>query len=230
VTGAADRAPSLARRGFWAVRDWMYAAAWQVRSVSPTTVDDYRTGDKQVVVVLPGVYETWPFLRPLMDALHERGHPVLVVAELKHNLRPVPESARVVIDVLAREGLDRVLLLSHSKGGLIGKYAMTNLDDEHRIDRMIAIATPFSGSAYARFAPARHLRWFRAVDPVVAALIRDVETNRRITSIYGVFDTMIPGGSELPGATNVRLPVGGHFAILGDARTREAVVRAAEAG
>jgi hypothetical protein len=74
------------------------------------------------------------------------------------------------------------------------------------------------------------LRWFRAVDPVVAALIRDVETNRRITSIYGVFDTMIPGGSELPGATNVRLPVGGHFAILGDARTREAVVRAAEAG
>jgi hypothetical protein len=34
--------------------------------VGPTTVDDYRTGDKKVVVVLPGVYETWHFLRPLM--------------------------------------------------------------------------------------------------------------------------------------------------------------------
>jgi hypothetical protein len=53
----------------------VYTAARQVPTVGPT-VDDYRTGDKQVVVVLPGVYETWHFLRPLMDALHERGHPV----------------------------------------------------------------------------------------------------------------------------------------------------------
>jgi len=221
--------PPLAQRALWAARDWTYAAAWQVRSLGSRTVDDYRTGDEQVVVVLPGVYETWQFMRPLMDALHERGHPVQVIAELKRNVRPVPDSARALMNVMARERLDDVLLLCHSKGGLIGKYAMTNLDSEHRIDRMIAVATPFSGSAYARYAPARHLRSFRAADPVVAALIHDVEANSRITSIYGVFDTMIPGGSELPGAVNVRLPVGGHFAILGDPRTRQAVLDAAEA-
>ena len=219
--------PSLPRRATWAAIDWLYAAAWQVRSLGPTTAANYRSGTRQPVVALPGVYETWQFMRPLMDALHERGHPIYVVTQLGHNLRTVPESARVTMDVIEREGLHDVLVLAHSKGGLIGKYAMAHLDPDGRIDRMVAIATPFGGSSYARFAPVRHLRAFRATDPVLAALIREVDANRRITSIYGVFDTMIPSGSELPGARNVRLPVGGHFHILGDPRAREVVLETA---
>lgn len=216
----------LARRASWATRDWLYAAAWQLRSLGPTTAASYRTGTRQPVVVLPGVYETWQFMRPLMDALHERGHPIYVVTQLGHNLYTVPDSARLTMDVIESEELGRVLLLAHSKGGLIGKYAMAHLDPDHRIDRMVAIAAPFAGSSYARFAPVRHLRAFRATDPVVAALIREVDANRRVTSVYGVFDTMIPGGSELPGARNIRLPIAGHFHILGDPRTRQVVLDA----
>jgi pimeloyl-ACP methyl ester carboxylesterase len=216
----------LGRRASWAVSDWLYAGAWQLRSFGPTTPADYRGGTRPPVVALPGVYETWQFMRPLMDALHERGHPIYVVTQLGHNLRTVPESARLAMDVIEREELSGVLLLAHSKGGLIGKYAMAHLDPERRIDRMVAIATPFAGSSYARFAPVRHLRAFRATDPVIAALAREAEANKRITSIYGVFDTMIPGGSELPGARNVKLYLGGHFHILSDPVTREVVLDA----
>lgn len=219
---------SLGRRAWWAALDWWYAARWQVRSLGPTTADDYRSGDGQPVVVIPGVYETWHFMRPLMDALHDRGHPVHVLPVLRHNLRPVPESAREVLAYLEENDLRNVLLVTHSKGGLIGKYAMTRLDDHARIDRMVAVSTPFGGSAYARLAPVRHLRAFRAADPVLAALSRELDANARITSVYGVFDTLIPGGSALAGATNVRVPVGGHFRILGDVRTREAVLAAAD--
>ena len=49
--------------------------------------------------------------------------------------------------------------------------------------------------------------------------------NPRITSIFGTFDPMIPGGSELPGARNIRLDVAGHFRILGDPATIETVLR-----
>jgi pimeloyl-ACP methyl ester carboxylesterase len=217
----------LLRRAGWAALDWWYAIRWQVRSLGPTTADDYRAGDRQPVVVVPGVYETWHFMRPLMDALHDRGHPVHVLPVLRHNLRPVPQSAREVLATIEELDLSGVLLVTHSKGGLIGKYAMTH-DDDGRIDRMVAVSTPFGGSGWARLAPVPHLRAFRAADPVLAALGRELEVNTRITSVYGVFDTLIPEGSELAGATNVRLPVGGHFRILGDPRTRTAVLAATD--
>jgi hypothetical protein len=222
--------PTGLREAGWWVLDWIYAGVWQVRSLGPTTADDYRRGDLQPVIALPGIYETWHFMRPLMDALHERGHPIYVVPALRHNLRPIPDSAATVMDVLEREGLSDVVVIAHSKGGLIGKYAMTHLDRGGTIDRMVAIATPFAGSSLARFAPFPQLRIFRATDPVLAALTRDSAVNARITSVYGVFDTMVPDGSELAGATNVQLPVGGHFRILGDERTFHAVLQALDDG
>jgi len=225
---AAIRPGEAIKRGAWAIRDWAYAARWQLQSLGPTTADDYRSGIRQPIIVVPGVYETWHFMRPLMEALHDRGHPIYVVTELGHNLHDVPDSADVVMDVVEREGLDKVLLLTHSKGGLIGKYAMAHRDPHRRIERMVAIASPFAGSSYARFAPVHHLRVFRAADPVLAALAREADANSRITSVYGEFDTMIPGGSELAGATNVKLPTHGHFSILGDPRTRAAVLRVIE--
>ena len=218
----------LVRRAWWAALDWWYAARWQLRSLGPTTADDYRSGDGQPVVVVPGVYETWHFMRPLMDVLHDRGHPVHVLTVLRHNVKPVPVSAEEVMAYLDEHDLRGVLVVAHSKGGLIGKYAMTRLDPHGRIDRMVAVSTPFAGSKYAVLAPVRHLRVFRAADPVLAGLARELDANARITSVYGVFDTLIPGGSELTGAENVRLDLGGHFRILGDRRTAAAVLRAAD--
>jgi hypothetical protein len=218
----------LLERARWTVLDWLYAAEWQVRSLGPTTADDYRTGDRQAVVVIPGVYETWHFMRPLMDVLHDRGHPVHVLTDLRHNVRPVPVSAEAVMAYLDEHDLRGVLVLAHSKGGLIGKYAMTRLDPHGRIDRMVAVSTPFAGSRYADLAPVRHLRVFRAADPVLAGLARELDANARITSVYGVYDTLIPGGSELAGAKNVRLQLGGHFRILADRRTAVAVLQAAD--
>lgn len=162
----------LVRRARWALLDWVYAVVWQVRSGGPTTADDYRTGDRQPVVVIPGVYETWHFMRPLMDVLHDRGHPVHVLTVLRHNVKPVPLSAEEVMAYLDEHDLHGALVLAHSKGGLIGKYAMTRLDPHGRIDRMVAVSTPFAGSKYAVLAPVRHLRVFRAADPVLAGLAR----------------------------------------------------------
>ncbi len=145
--------------------DWWYAARWQLRSAGPTTAEDYRTGAGQPVVVVPGVYETWHFMRPQMDALHDAGHPVHVLPVLRHNLRPVPESAREVLAYLDERDLRDVLIVAHSKGGLIGKYAMT-LPEGERIDRMVAVSTAVRRVGLRRLAPVPHLRAFRAADPV----------------------------------------------------------------
>ncbi len=62
--------------------------------------------------------------------------------------------------------------------------------------------------------------------PDVLALAAETAVNARITSIYPLFDPHVPGGSELPGAENVRLPIAGHTRILSDPIALRAVGRA----
>lgn len=105
------------------------------------------------MVLLPGVYETWQFLKPIADRLNTAGHPIHVVRSLGYNVRDIPLSARTVASFLVEHDLRHVVVVAHSKGGLIGKYLMTIGDVEGRVDRLVAINTPFSGSASACFDP-----------------------------------------------------------------------------
>lgn len=217
--------PLVRRRARWWVEDYAYAGYWQLRSaVSHAKPGDYRHGSGRPVLVIPGIYENWQFMRPLIDALHTSGHPVHVVTLLRYNRRPVQEAARMVADYIAGHNLRDAAIVAHSKGGLIGKYAMLKLDTDLRIARMIAICSPFSGSRYARFAPARSLRAFAPNDVTTRLLARERRLNGRITSVFGRFDPLIPEGSVLPGARNIQLDVGGHFRIIGDRRTIRVVL------
>ncbi|BDI22160.1 triacylglycerol lipase [Herbiconiux sp. L3-i23] len=200
----------------WAL-DYLYAGVLILRgSDVRITPSRYATGRDSMppVVLVPGVYENWRFMGRIADRIHAAGHPVHVVTALRRNTAAVPASAELVLAYLRMHDLHGVILVAHSKGGLIGKLAMLR-DDENRIDRMFAIATPFSGSTYARYMLSPTLRAFSPSDATLVSLAEQIEVNSRITSIWARFDPHIPGGSELVGATNIELPVAGHFRILG---------------
>ena len=184
--------------------------------LSPAKVADYRDGlpGRDPVLLIPGVYETWQIVRPLADLARAAGRPVHVITALGNNVFSVTESARIVAEYVEANDLRNVTILAHSKGGLIGKYLMLRHDPEGRIQQMAAVSTPFSGSRYARFVPVPSIRAFSPRDATTMMLLANLEINTRITSLYGVFDPHIPGGSELAGATNKKLDVAGHFRIL----------------
>ena len=188
----------------------------------------YAEGTGRAVVILPGVYETWHFLRPIADELNRRGHPVHVVHAMGINRDPIPETAALVARELAALDLRGVALVAHSKGGLIGKHLLAYDDPDGRVDRLIAVATPFGGSRLARYAVGSTLRAFLPGDPVIRSLSDERAVNARITSIYPRFDPNIPEGSRLDGATNVEIPLWGHFRILTAAEALAAVVAAVE--
>lgn len=217
-----------ARNAVWWAEDYAYAATWQVRAFADRTGPDaFRGGDGVPLVLLPGVYETWKFLQPLATALHGRGHPVHVLDALHRNRRPVVEAAGHVTRYLDRHDLSDVVLVAHSKGGLIGKQTMIT-SAGRRIRGMVAVATPFGGSRYARMMLAPSLRSFSPRDRTILALAHQQEANARITSVYGRFDPHIPEGSHLPGARNVELDTGGHFRILAHPRVLAEVARMSE--
>lgn len=204
--------------------DYLYAATWQLRAMlRPGTPDRYRDGIRQPVLLLPGIYETWQFMRPIAEELHDLGHPVHVVSDLGRNRAGVADAAHIAAAVLAARDLDDVIIVAHSKGGLIGKYLMMQADVAGRVDRMVAIASPFSGSSLARFTVLPSLRALAPNDAMIRLLGTERAVNARITSIYGVFDPHIPDGSMLPGARNVQLDVAGHFRIMGDPGLQRAV-------
>lgn len=210
-----------ARRLAWRVRDYGYAVVRQATGVVVRgEVDRYRAPREPrppAVVLLPGVYESWTFLRPAARALWTHGHPVHVLPTLGHNRGPVPAAAELLGRYLRDAGLDGVVLVAHSKGGLIGKLAMMRHDPEGRIRGLVAVATPFAGSVYARWVPLPAVRAFAPSDATLGLLAAERAVNARIVSVYPRFDPHIPGGSALDGAAaNVELATPGHFRVLAD--------------
>ncbi|MBD7956418.1 alpha/beta hydrolase [Microbacterium sp. Sa4CUA7] len=209
---------TAAKGAWWWARDYSYALYWQTRALLDRTPPDaLHTGDRVPVIVLPGIYETWKFMQPLAVEVHRRGHPLHVLDDLKRNDRPVVDAAEQVTAYLETRDLRDVVIVAHSKGGLVGKQVMLG-PAAARVRGMVAVATPFGGSRYARLLWTPTLRIFSPADPTIVSLAKQAAVNTRIVSIYGRFDPHIPEGSDLPGGKNVRLETGGHFRILAHPR------------
>lgn len=226
----------LCRLAAW-VADYAWATDRQLRHLFrppplPTAsfagegegADVDAAGVRAPVLLLPGIYETWEFLGPVATALAHAGHPVHAVPGLGHNARPVPESADVVVEHLERTGLSGAVLVAHSKGGLIGKHVLLS-PASGQVLGMVAIATPFTGSRWARYMFSRALRSFDPRDPVLLALAGELLVNERITAVYPHFDPHIPETGHLSGARNIELPLAGHFRPLGHPLLVDTVVR-----
>lgn len=205
---------------WWRTRDYAYVAYWQAAGVlRPGGPDQFMHPPHPVrpaVVLIPGVYESWHFLRPLALLLHGHGHPVHVLPALGYNRVPVRAAAVLVGEHLREHDLHDVVLVAHSKGGLIGKLTMLSEDPDGRVRTMVAINTPFAGSWYARWIPLAAVRAFVPTDATLVALGAEREVNSRITSVYSRYDPHIPAGSVLEGAANLELGTPGHFRALSD--------------
>jgi triacylglycerol lipase len=215
------------RRGFCTWLDYLVAGWWELRSFFVRSAPArWQQGGLRPVLLLPGVYEPWHFLRTIGDHLNAAGHPVHVVPEIRYNIDSISDVAAFAQRYVDSHDLREVALVGHSKGGLVGKHMMAFDDTDHRIACLAAIVTPFGGSTMARFMVVRTLRAFLPTDATISTLAANLALNSRITSIYGEFDPQIPGGSWLDGAVNVQLPIVGHFRLLADERVIRAVENA----
>ncbi|WP_374315879.1 esterase/lipase family protein, partial [Microbacterium sp.] len=126
--------PWSLQRAMWWTADYVYAARrqlailalpWAMGHRRPTP-PKWQAGSAGLpeVVLLPGVYEHWTFLRPLGDTLADAGHRVRVVHELGVNRRGIAETAERLSRYLADLPVAPAgrVLVAHSKGGLIGKH------------------------------------------------------------------------------------------------------------
>ncbi len=217
VSSARSR-PGVARKLQGWVLDYAYVTYWMVRAFFGRTSPDQflhpTTGPKAPVLIIPGVYESWRFMQPVAEHLFRAGHPVHVLDKLGNNTGAITAMAEIVREYLEQRDLTDVIMVAHSKGGLIAKSALVAPDTFRRVRRVIALNTPFAGSRYAYLFLIRSVRMFTPTGPTIRALQANLVVNSVISSLYSVFDPHIPETSRLEGAENIVLPAIGHFRPL----------------
>lgn len=220
---AALVSPTLGQKVWGWLLDYVYVAYWMIRALGGRSRPDQRlhpaSQPRSPVLLIPGVFESWRFMQPVAEHLYRQGHPVHVLDKLGYNIGAIPDMAAITADYLDREDLRDVTIVAHSKGGLIAKQALGQPGTLARVRHLITINTPFSGSRYAAFILLPSVRMFAPNGPVIRALSLETAVNRRISSLYSVFDPHIPETSRLDGAENVTLPTIGHFRPLAATHT-----------
>ncbi len=177
------------------------------------------------VILLPGVTRKWGFLRKLADNISKAGYPVHVLPGLKRNITSIPCSARIVGNFITSQNIKNVVLIGHSKGGLLAKYILAKSPERKRISAAIAIAAPFLGSEMARLVPSRAYQELTPESKVVCELIRDRAVNRKIYSLIPIYDNILPQkNSYLPGGHNLIIRARGHHTIVFKPKTTKIIL------
>lgn len=202
-----------------------------IRRNPPRHYLGYIRDGKIPVLVLPGIFCRWAFLKPLADHISLLGHPVYILPELKNNVLDIPSAALLVEKLLLEKNLKHVVVVAHSKGGLIAKWAMVYHNPHGHLEGLVAVASPFSGSALGRLFPHYAAKELGADSQVVQDLAKRTEVNSRIISIIPEYDGYVwhDKGSYLEGAMeNINVAVSGHIKLLRDRQVWEVIVQSVE--
>ncbi|MEU5809076.1 alpha/beta fold hydrolase [Streptomyces sp. NPDC047718] len=142
--------------------------------------------------------------------------------------------ARRVEDLCERTGRERIDLVGHSLGGLVGRYYVQCLGGDARIGTLVTLGTPHAGTRIAPFMDAHPLvRQLRPDSSVMAELRAPAPGCRtRYVAFWTEFDELVdpPGAARIEHpdlrAENVLVTGIGHLALAAHPAVAAAVLRA----
>jgi len=196
----------------------------------PKQYIDQGLDNRPTIILIPGVHGIWQMLKDIADRISLLGCSVYVAEKLGYNTKAVDFSAKLIRKLIEEKNLNNIIIVAHSKGGLIAKYLLAFENQDKRIKKVIAIATPFHGSQLAEFVPAKEYEELRPESPMIKKLNSQRAVNKKIISIFGTFDNHVwPTEScRLSGAKNIQVDIFGHHKILFDERVIKIVLEEIE--
>ncbi len=202
--------------------DWVVDYSYRFKAVKawrhkpPAHYQEEIKAGRVPVILLAGFSMNWHFMRQLGDKISLAGHPVYAIPGLKRNYLNIIESAKFVKELIDHHNLHKVVIVAHSKGGLIGKYVLMHHNKDRRVHSLVAIATPFSGSTLAKAIPHKTFREMAPDSRIIQEIQGFTSVNKHITSIIPEYDNHVwaEQGSYLDGAKNIRVAVRGHHKVV----------------
>ncbi len=143
------------------------------------------------VFLLPGYLETRFVFRRIMKLLKQRGagYRVLQYKPFLGDLRKQAELLKKEVNsYIASEPDARLVIIGHSMGGLVARYALENNLPDRRIP-VIMIATPHLGTCLAKYVPGRCAKQMVPGSDFIDSLSRERPGNT--FNIYSDADNII---------------------------------------
>jgi hypothetical protein len=94
--------------------------------------------------------------------------------------------------ICEQTGHDRVHVVGHSLGGLLARFYVQRHCGDRRVESLVTLGTPHSGSMWAHIVPTPLIRQLRPGSPVIRELAEPAPGCRTpITAIYSDLDQMV---------------------------------------
>ncbi len=181
------------------------------------------------VVLVHGIFCNGGYWRPLIRYLHKRGITHCYAINLEPPLASINRYARdlaqYVEDVCAAARAEKVVVVGHSMGGLVGRAYVQRYGGEKRVARLVTVATPHRGTYLAYCAAGQNAQQMRPDSAWLEALNAEPPKPVPIVSISSIDDSMVApqDSAQLPDARNHILHSLGHIAVLYARRVHEFV-------
>src|SRR5919112_2187507 len=94
--------------------------------------------------------------------------------------------------ICEQTGHDRVHVVGHSLGGLIARYHVQRQGGDRRVESLVTLGTPHTGSVWAHLLPTPLVRQLRPGSPVLQELAEPApDCGTRVTAIYSDLDQVV---------------------------------------
>ena len=176
------------------------------------------------IILIHGVVDNRSVFAMLKRGLRRRGFGRIITL----NYSPLTDDVRVVADrlealvesVCIETGFERVHVIGHSMGGLVGRYFVQRMGGDSRVHTLVTLGTPHQGTRPAHLVPHPVARQMRMGSDIVAELAAPAPGCRtRMVAIWSDLDQMIVPKTnariEHPdlNARNVRVRSVGHNSL-----------------
>lgn len=128
--------------------------------------------------------------------------------------------AEEIETIVEETGYERIHVVAHSLGGVIGRYYVTRLGGDERVHTLVTLGAPHSGTLLAHIAPTPLARQLRPASPLMMELNQPVPGCRtRVVAFWSDTDeAIVPAVNasleqEGVSTTNIRLRGVGHISL-----------------
>jgi triacylglycerol lipase len=181
------------------------------------------------IILIHGVVDNRSVFAMLKRGLRRRGFGRIITL----NYSPLTDDVRVVADrleslveqVCVETGFERVHVIGHSMGGLVGRYFVQRMGGDSRVHTLVTLGTPHQGTAPATLVPHPVARQMRPGSDIMTELAAPSPGCRtRFVAIWSDLDQMIVPKSNARiehadlNARNVLVPSVGHNSLPVDGR------------
>ena len=211
------------------ITEYLLIAEYKIRGfLSKELPSTWKSGEVSDVLIIQGLNEYVINFREFGDIANKLGFRVHGID--LHTRATVANIAQQYINFIKENDLRDIVIVCHSKGGIISKFLLDNYPEiNKRVSKVISIAVPFGGSGLG-WIPIWNIPELGTNSKFIKKLLQKTENNVKFLNLYSELDNhvILSDSLRLSGADNRLINIIGHTRILRSEETKKIYTQALE--